>query len=89
MTKKTKEFGDYLKLLIPEIMQEFYREPWDYKIYGPISTEDPAVINVRLDIGKTKCEKRYKIAIDLYNNRAIVTQPPTQTQLETESELAK
>jgi hypothetical protein len=67
-----KNFGDYLKRIAPSEMREFFQTPWDYEVHGPISTEDPAVIEVHLEIGRTRAEKIIDITIDLYTNRSTI-----------------
>jgi len=65
-----KTMDSLLKRIAPHEMKEFYEAPWDYDITSPISTEDEAVMRVRLKYGLTKCEKIVVIEIDLLTNRS-------------------
>jgi hypothetical protein len=67
-----KTMGDYLRKIAPQEMNEFYRMPWDYQIHCPMSTEDPATIEVHLEYGTTKCEKVVDITINLFSGQITI-----------------
>ena len=61
----------WLRKLVPQVMDEFDKAPWDYNIYSPISMDDVAIMTVYLKIGTTKQLKQFVIEIDLLTNTVI------------------
>ena len=59
-----KTIAKFLKEKVPEIMTEFEKAPWDYKVLGPMGMDDLAITNVYLYIGKDKANKCRRLEID-------------------------
>jgi hypothetical protein len=50
-TPPTRTLHELLTLMLPSLMAQYDKEPWDYKIFGPASLDDYASLNIYLDIG--------------------------------------
>lgn len=62
-----------IKLLI----HEFQHAPWDYKVFGPLSLEDEAIVHIYLSIGRTK--KMYDIVLAYNMNTGEITREQVHT----------
>jgi hypothetical protein len=56
---------DILKEQVPTVIEEYFKAPWDYKIWSPVSMDDKAELSIVLAIGESKRDKQYTVTLDI------------------------